>query len=70
MAEDKTVMGSEAPVRTKPLPFEFPGMHYYDDQEIEAYQAQNRKDLTDATLPAKGATVAVLYVDDKLYRLL
>jgi dTDP-4-amino-4,6-dideoxygalactose transaminase len=25
-----------APVRTKPLPLEFPGMHFVDDQEIEA----------------------------------
>jgi dTDP-4-amino-4,6-dideoxygalactose transaminase len=25
-----------APVRTKPLPLEFPGMHYLDDEEVEA----------------------------------
>ena len=36
MAEEKTVTASETPVRTKPLPLEFPGVHYYDDQEIEA----------------------------------
>ena len=34
MAEERTA--TEAPVRTKPLPLEFPGVHYYDDQEIEA----------------------------------
>jgi 8-amino-3,8-dideoxy-alpha-D-manno-octulosonate transaminase len=36
MAEEKTIVESEAPVRAKPLPLEFPGVHYYDDQEIEA----------------------------------
>jgi dTDP-4-amino-4,6-dideoxygalactose transaminase len=36
MAEEKTMIGSEVPVRSKPLPLEFPGVHYYDDQEIEA----------------------------------
>ena len=36
MAEEKTVTASETPIRTKPLPLEFPGVHYYDDQEIEA----------------------------------
>jgi dTDP-4-amino-4,6-dideoxygalactose transaminase len=34
MAEDRTL--TEAPVRTKPLPLEFPGVHYYDGQETEA----------------------------------
>ncbi len=34
MAEERTI--TEAPVRTKPLPLEFPGVHYFDDQEIEA----------------------------------
>jgi 8-amino-3,8-dideoxy-alpha-D-manno-octulosonate transaminase len=29
-------MGTEAPVRVKPLPLEFPGVHYMDEQEIEA----------------------------------
>lgn len=36
MPEERTLTESEAPVRTKPLPLEFPGVHYYDDQEIEA----------------------------------
>ena len=35
MAEEKTVTVPEAPIRTKPLPLEFPGVRYYDDQEIE-----------------------------------
>jgi dTDP-4-amino-4,6-dideoxygalactose transaminase len=36
MGEEKSVVESEAPVRSKPLPLEFPGVHYYDDQEIQA----------------------------------
>ena len=24
------------PARTKPLPLEFPGMHFFDDEEVEA----------------------------------
>ena len=36
MAEDKMMVESEAPIRVKPLPLEFPGVHHYDDQEIEA----------------------------------
>ena len=36
MAREKTTTLSEAPIRTKPLPLEFPGVHHYDDQEIEA----------------------------------
>lgn len=34
MAQERTL--TEAPVRAKPLPLEFPGVHYYDDQETEA----------------------------------
>lgn len=41
-----------------------------DEQEIEAYETKTRNDLKDATLPSKDAPIAVLYVDDKLYRLL
>lgn len=33
--EQSTVDGG-VPVRTKPLPLEFPGMHFLDDEEIEA----------------------------------
>ncbi len=36
MSEDKAIVTPEAPVRLKPLPLEFPGVHYFDDQEIEA----------------------------------
>ena len=36
MSEEKAVAVPEAPVRSKPLPLEFPGVHYYDDQETEA----------------------------------
>jgi hypothetical protein len=38
MSEEKAIVTLEAPVRSKPLPLEFPGVHYYyyDDQEIEA----------------------------------
>jgi len=36
MSDDKTIVESEAPVRAKPLPLEFPGVHHYDGQEIEA----------------------------------
>ncbi|HUJ22186.1 MAG TPA: DegT/DnrJ/EryC1/StrS family aminotransferase [Bryobacteraceae bacterium] len=36
MSELKTSIESEAPVRTTPLPLEFPGVHYMDDQEIQA----------------------------------
>jgi 8-amino-3,8-dideoxy-alpha-D-manno-octulosonate transaminase len=36
MSEDKAVVTPEAPARSKPLPLEFPGVHYFDDQEIEA----------------------------------
>jgi len=36
MAVERTLTASEAPVREKPLPLEFPGVHYFDDQEIEA----------------------------------
>jgi len=34
--EEKSAMGTEAPLRVKPLPLEFPGVHYMDEQEIEA----------------------------------
>ncbi len=34
MAEERTLTAT--PVRTKPLPLEFPGVHYYDGQETEA----------------------------------
>jgi dTDP-4-amino-4,6-dideoxygalactose transaminase len=36
MGEEESVVESEAPVRSKPLPLEFPSVHYYDDQEIQA----------------------------------
>ena len=36
MREEKSAMGTEAPLRVKPLPLEFPGVHYMDEQEIEA----------------------------------
>jgi dTDP-4-amino-4,6-dideoxygalactose transaminase len=36
MGEERTVVESDAPVRSKPLPLEFPGVHYYDDQEVQA----------------------------------
>jgi 8-amino-3,8-dideoxy-alpha-D-manno-octulosonate transaminase len=36
MSEDKAVVTPEAPVRSKPLPLEFPGVHYFDGEEIEA----------------------------------
>lgn len=36
MPQDKALTASETPTRTKPLPLEFPGVHYFDDQEIEA----------------------------------
>jgi 8-amino-3,8-dideoxy-alpha-D-manno-octulosonate transaminase len=36
MAEPKSVMESEVPVRTEPLPLEFPGVHFFDDQEVQA----------------------------------
>jgi 8-amino-3,8-dideoxy-alpha-D-manno-octulosonate transaminase len=36
MSQEKAVVTPEAPVRSKPLPLEFPGVHYFDDQEIEA----------------------------------
>jgi 8-amino-3,8-dideoxy-alpha-D-manno-octulosonate transaminase len=36
MAEKTAPTISEAPIRSKPLPLEFPGVHYIDDQEIEA----------------------------------
>jgi dTDP-4-amino-4,6-dideoxygalactose transaminase len=36
MPEDKSAMGTEAPVRVKPLPREFPGVHYMDEREIDA----------------------------------
>ncbi len=28
--------GESAPIRTEPLPLEFPGVHYFDEEEIEA----------------------------------
>jgi dTDP-4-amino-4,6-dideoxygalactose transaminase len=34
--EETSAMRTEAPVRVKPLPLEFPGLHYMDDREIEA----------------------------------
>jgi 8-amino-3,8-dideoxy-alpha-D-manno-octulosonate transaminase len=36
MAKARSTADPETPVRLKPLPLEFPGVHYYDDQEIEA----------------------------------
>jgi len=36
MTQDRTLTESEAPARAKPLPLEFPGVHYFDDQEIDA----------------------------------
>ena len=36
MAQDRTLTESATPLREEPLPLEFPGVHYYDDQETEA----------------------------------
>lgn len=36
MPEEKFAIETEAPIRTKPLPLEFPGMHFMDEQEIDA----------------------------------
>ncbi|MCC6587318.1 MAG: DegT/DnrJ/EryC1/StrS family aminotransferase [Bryobacterales bacterium] len=36
MASHDTTTTTHAPVRTEPLPLEFPGVHHMDDQEIEA----------------------------------
>ena len=33
---EKWALDGGVPVRTKPLPLEFPGMHYLDDEEVEA----------------------------------
>lgn len=36
MSTEKLAMDGGSPVRTEPLPLEFPGMHYIDEGEIEA----------------------------------
>ncbi len=36
MPEDKSAVGTEAPIRTTPLPLEFPGVHFMDEEEINA----------------------------------
>jgi len=33
---ERLALDGGTPVRTKPLPLEFPGMHYLDDEEVEA----------------------------------
>lgn len=35
-AEDRLAIDGGAPVRTAPLPLEFPGVHYMDEEEIQA----------------------------------
>src|SRR5579872_1574595 len=34
--EEKTAITGERPVRTEPLPLEFPGAHYFDQEEVDA----------------------------------
>lgn len=36
MASEQRTSKSQPPVRNQPLPLEFPGIHYFDEQEIEA----------------------------------
>jgi len=36
MNRDKDAVAEKTPVRTKPLPLEFPGVHHMDEQEVEA----------------------------------
>ncbi len=36
LAEEQPSAPTETPIRTKPLPLEFPGLHYMDEREIEA----------------------------------
>ncbi len=36
MPEDKSAIGTESPIRARPLPLEFPGVHFIDDEEINA----------------------------------
>ena len=33
---DRLALDAGAPVRTEPLPLEFPGVHYMDEEEVEA----------------------------------
>jgi 8-amino-3,8-dideoxy-alpha-D-manno-octulosonate transaminase len=36
VVNDKLAIDNGAPVRTEPLPLEFPGVHYMDEEEVEA----------------------------------